>query len=481
VSCYEGDWFDACRIYREWALNQSWTKQGSLHQRTDTPKWFKEIDMWMPWGTIIRAHNAPYAPETKKRLDGLSKGLLLHYWGKGQFLSKMSPSRFPLNELDRSTIRLAKENNYPIMGFIQTLCWDLETKSFKELKGIDHTVKNLYGQPIVWDLRRPESTGHQSAIAYPGKLWTEVLGATILKMAQEAEFDAAYMDSFNHAGTYMNFNPVYCTESGGGNTYIKDNQKMLREIKERVRNINPEFCFTGESFWEGNMSELDGYYSCNTTSRLLRKREILAVPMAQAVYHDYAIFFGAWSSRHDLETDNGLSYIAKSGQAFVWGIKSGWVQPALLIWYKNAPIALDAVAKRGHAYAAARKFLVYGQMLREPKFLNQIPSMDVKWYIEWSKKYHKISMPTVLCSLWYAPDGTLGLILYNIGSKDQKVSVELSNPSYAVNKASRGRIISLYPVKSQTNEWRSFDEPKIVVSCNVSARTPMVFEIELEK
>ena len=63
----------------------------------------------------------------------------------------------------------------------------------------------------------------------------------------------------------------------------------------------------------------------------------------------------------------------------------------------------------------------------------------------------------------------------------QKVSVELSDPDYAINKASRGRITSLYPIEDQTSKWRSFDEPQIVISCNVSARTPMVFEIELEK
>ena len=105
----------------------------------------------------------------------------------------------------------------------------------------------------------------------------------------EAGFSAAYLDSFNHAGTYLNFNPLYTNSSGGGNSYIKDNQQLLRTIRKRARKIRPGFCFTAESFWEGNMAILDAYMTCNTTWQPLKKGEIEAIPMAHAVYHDYSI------------------------------------------------------------------------------------------------------------------------------------------------------------------------------------------------
>jgi hypothetical protein len=484
LCCYKGDWYDACRIYREWALKQSWAAEGTLDKRTSTPDWFKEIDLWMMSDVATQPPTIPYNSKITTALEGLTKGIQLFRWGKGNLnSSKMAPDdRFPLTDRDLLTFKLARDNNYALMARIQGIGWDRETKSFRDLNGVDHTVRNFYGERFVWELGEQTDPGsrHIIAIAHPGDVWANALGGAILKMAREG-FDAVYLDSFNHAGTYMNFNPLYGSESGGGNAYIKGNREMLRKIKDKAREIRPRFCFTAESFWEGNIAELDGFWTCNTTAQLLKKAEVFAIPMVQAVYHDYTISFGAWMSQRDLQEDNnGLSYIAKSAQAFVWGVKAGFVQPLLLTGYKDNQIALDTVRKRCRAYAASRKFLVYGEMLREPKLLHAVPEMDLKWYVRWSKTFYEISMPAVLCSLWRAPDGNLGLVAYNISPKEQQVSFVLDDPHYRIEKGTSVSITCLYPFQGNTSERKSLNEPSLVVSCNVPPRTPLVLEIELK-
>lgn len=39
---FRGDWYDACQIYRKWALQQTWCRKGPLSTREDIPKWYKE-------------------------------------------------------------------------------------------------------------------------------------------------------------------------------------------------------------------------------------------------------------------------------------------------------------------------------------------------------------------------------------------------------------------------------------------------------
>jgi len=481
LRCFKGDWYDACRLYRQWALKQSWTAEGPLYERKSTPKWFKEINMWMRWGITMSPPTAPYHTNIKTGLDGITKGLHLHYWGQGHFLSKGSPDRFPLDQQDLNAINMAKENNYPIMGFLQSVCWDSESQSAKKTNGFEHTVRDFEGQRVVWPLGKPgDRTYTKANVAYPGKVWAKVLGDTVVEMARTAGFSAAYMDSFNHGGTYMNFNPIYSKQVGGGNTYIKDNQKMLHEIKDRVRKVNPDFCFSGESFWEGNMAELDGYLTCNTTYQPLEKDKIFAIPMVQAVYHDYTICFGTWVSRWDLEEGDGRSYIAKFAQAFAWGVKDGWTEPLLLTNHKDYEVALDAAQKRSRAYTAAMKFLVYGEMLRPPAFTDPVEQLDVKWHIRWLKKFYDISLPSVQCSMWRAPDGRLGLVMYNISTQQQKVVLKLNDPAYGIDKAKSGRITSLYPTGSEIDKWESQISTGLTLRCTVPARSPLIYEIELQ-
>ncbi|MFH0962809.1 MAG: DUF6259 domain-containing protein, partial [Planctomycetota bacterium] len=44
---FPGDWFDAARIYRRWALTAPWCAKGPMHKRADYPNWFLNTDYWV--------------------------------------------------------------------------------------------------------------------------------------------------------------------------------------------------------------------------------------------------------------------------------------------------------------------------------------------------------------------------------------------------------------------------------------------------
>lgn len=45
---FEGDWFDAAMIYKDWAVpNAEWLKQGKMSERTDIPQWAYNITTWV--------------------------------------------------------------------------------------------------------------------------------------------------------------------------------------------------------------------------------------------------------------------------------------------------------------------------------------------------------------------------------------------------------------------------------------------------
>ena len=45
---FEGDWYDAAMIYKEWVEpNAEWLKQGKMINRTDIPEWAFNITTWV--------------------------------------------------------------------------------------------------------------------------------------------------------------------------------------------------------------------------------------------------------------------------------------------------------------------------------------------------------------------------------------------------------------------------------------------------
>ena len=475
IRCFDGDWYDACRIYREWALKQTWTAEGPMATRTSTPQWFKDIDEWLLL-PVSRSYMGPRMANGmglggfKDQLDGFNIGLSINAWGKHQLFDKLTPDRFPLTGLDQEFFsEWRQEPEYPMMAYIQAISWDMTLPDFRESNARDFCVKNYSGQSLRWV--------EQLAVMYPSPFWQEKLGGVVEKMAGEAGFKAAYLDSGNHGGTYLNFNPKCSKDVGGGNSYIKGMQKMMLDIKAKARQIQPEFCFSAESFWEGNIAVLDGFLACNTTNIKLEKGKYIAVPMAQTVYHDYTILFSSWVGKYDLSQPGALGYLAKFGQTFVWGVKPAWNQINFLTTYENHEIAMESSLKRYAAYAASRKFLQSGEMLRAPKFAEAVPEVDFKWYVSWGTEYFDVALPQVVHSLWRAPDGNLGLVFYNIGSTPITVKAVLDDPAYELASKDVLHCTQVYPKSESGVTAAKIPGGGFVIEATVPAASPLVVEM----
>lgn len=468
---FQGDWYDGCMIYRDWALRQYWCAEGPVSTRKSTPRWFKEIDEWFQLGVDQAQGQRKELQQFIGDTAGGEIGAWISYWGlDNKSFHALNPDRFPFTQADRNAMGFLKEKKVRAMGYLQCTAWSNGSPSFRKQadEANRNLVRNYFGQAIKW--HSPATQKTEDLIAYPGQLWRKALGDVVVQMA-ESGFDAVYLDSGNHGGTYLNFTPACSTESGGGIGYVKGNQTLMADLRDRARKVNPEFCFTSESFWEGNIAHLDGYLVCNTTNAYLEDDRVTAIPMAQAVYHDYTVMYSVWPSRWDVERDNALGYIAKNGLAFCWGVKPGWNILSLLYRYENHQTALDSSLKRYAAYRAAKKFLVYGRMLRPPAIQSAAAKVPVKWHISYSERFFSILMDPVLGNTWQAPDNSCALVLYNITEQEQAVSVDLDRNDFGPGK---GRFRALYPAGQSFTEGTG--KLGLRVDMKVPPRTPVILE-----
>ncbi|MBM3891324.1 MAG: hypothetical protein FJ388_19600, partial [Verrucomicrobia bacterium] len=65
VGPFRGDWFDACQLYRAWALKQPWCARGPMATRRDVPRWYKESPLAL---YLMNYHGEGQVPELRDRM-----------------------------------------------------------------------------------------------------------------------------------------------------------------------------------------------------------------------------------------------------------------------------------------------------------------------------------------------------------------------------------------------------------------------------
>lgn len=456
---FSGDWFDAAREYRAWALEQSWCSAGTLTERRgrDIPEWFLDITEWNHIASKnIRFKQREYFERFLADFSDARHGVWLTHWGlDNDRYDFPTPDRFPLTPTDTAVFEELAGRSLPAMGYIQVTGWNRSQKTYRETPSAEENlVRNYFGQNSVWG---SDGDAFDASIAYPGEVWRNVIGDTVEAMAR-AGFKAAYLDSGNHGGFHLNFTPACSEHTGGGHDYIDKNRELLREARRRGRLVNPDFCTTTESFWEGNLDCLDAVLTVNSPNNYQEGARVTAIPLAQAVYHDRALCYATHYCRKDLK-EGARSWLAKTAQSLIWGIMPGW--EFVSVYYDNdrSLILRECSEKRFAAWDAARKFLEYGAMLRPPRIEGAEP-LAVEWTRNVGPDVYSITLESVLGSAWTAPDGAFGLALYNISDSAASVRVELADypldengfaavyPADAVFTAENGAVTVEIPPRS---------------------------------
>lgn len=470
---FSGDWFDGCMLYRKWAIQQIWCQEGPLYKRNSTPQWFKEMDEWCEMPVQRIRDEEANMERLAKDFATYNMGGTLCYWGyDNTHYDSLTPERFPLTALDKKYLDFAKKHKFRTLGYLQQTQWSTSSSSYKSTpEAQQNMVRNFHDQIMAWGIAK--EPGYYIPIPYPGEVWKNVLNKVVEDMAHSG-FDGVYLDSGNHGGNYFNFTPAANSEeSGGGIGYVHGIWAMDRDMRRRAREINPEFCLTAESFWEGNIHVLDGHWTVNTTNVPMENDRVVPIPMVHAVYHDYTIFYGHYPSRYDIIMDNAKSFTAKTALSMAYGVKSGCSSPSTFYGFQNSDKAMQIMQNNLTGYAAARKFLVYGTMLRPPRITN-CPKTNVRWCFGYREKYQNVLLDSILSSAWRAPDGSFGLFLYNLEETPLDCSLSLDCAEYGL--VDNAKPISLNPVNFNLSFQNAAG--KTTLSATLPSRTPVIMEFK---
>lgn len=435
-----GDWFDAAKRYRKWALKQKWCKAGPIAAR-NIPEKFKQIDfvirtsLWgdpgpekwnkdkgvweltedgKKWknacGTIkskypaMMGHSPVEQTEKQRELyltDNSYLAVHTYMWHQN-FFDDMYPDFLPAIKGFRKLVADWQSKKMIVMPYINGWLLDKRVPWFEQAK--PYLARKIDGG--TYDGKMRNNTSPVTTPCVYTKFWRDKIAHLAKVICSDIGCDGLYIDQTAGMPPVLCFDKHHGHPIGGGKWFGESQRKLFKEARKAA---GKPIWLSSEWFCEYYIDVVDDFLLIWSTHGLDN------APLLPVIYGGYTGYHG---SRIESQDDRDTIKLV-FGRTLLWGSKFGHIICLNDVLKGVAPYIQNLVQLRSRI----RKFVQFGEMLRPPKILSIVPRQTLnKW--EGAYGMHKVIAPVLERSLWRAPDGSLGLIVANYSDKQQRVKFD---------------------------------------------------------
>ncbi|WP_169853022.1 DUF6259 domain-containing protein [Anaerohalosphaera lusitana] len=446
---FEGDWFDAAQIYKEWVFSDTvWNPD--LEARSS---WLDNNHLW------LNARGTPdeIVDPIKEFADFMDMPLAVHWYMWHQILwDQKYPDYFPAEPGFAAAIDELQARNIKIVPYINGRVWDTGLNDFESealpaaAKTVDQNfVSATFGTPSLFAVMCPTTP-----------TWQNKMNEIILRLAgPEFGVDGVYLDMLAAAPPAQCFDPSHSHPLGGGSWWIEEGYRpMLQMIREELSSRNLENTILAtESLSEPYVGLMGGYLTWDLTYQNM-------VPFFHAVYGGSAHMFG----RRYGGTDQTAHRI-KIAQALVFGEQLGWCFPNFI-----EQDAATYMKKAAHIRQELSFFVGRGQMLRPPEITGDIPLLTADW--SWLNQDWPITASAIQRGAWSNEQGDAAFIFANASDREidflwhcDLAEYGLDKGGVSVSKLGSDRIVEFSGDKFSENIRISPREIRVYISRKADA------------
>ena len=419
---HQGDWTEAAKLYRPWALKQRWTQKGPLSGRTDIPESILKLGIWLKddrIGNVAKSTpkemNKPFLGAAK-RLD-VPVGLHFYNMHIPPF-DNLSPTYLPVKEGFRERVAELKMNNILAMPCANGLSVDMNRKDFERFK--PYAAKDEAG-----------GLGLHPYSVQPGRLlsmcvsqapWQDEVEKLTNHIRKQYGVAGIYIDQVSGLFHELCFDQSHLHPLGGGSYWSRGNRDMLQKVKNAALRDGGNMVVTSDGASEVIFDLSD--------ANLLRSQPSgREIPLVQRVYSGYTLFFG--SNCDYTKGDNYFRYA--QGQAFIDGRQNGWMDMGLFKPEYNAKA--DYLKQCGKNRVNTLKYLVYGQLLDLVLPVKKMETFgDDGFGSGRDEAQRSANVPCAEARLWKSEEGTLAIFFANYMDKKIPFSYQINPGDYGLPK-----------------------------------------------
>ncbi len=497
VGPFRGDWYDACQIYREWAVKQPWCRKGRLSTRQDIPKWYKEAPLFFyadladsAEGTHSAEANMPIAASHfSEFLKWAGMRLPVNWYNWQQHIPDRTTFSVPFNAHGRIPKRGRWAGSYsgachtgsypkePALPNLSATC-----KSLRQEGGMvsPYTLLQMFDQgasensPYAAEAKPHMCRDLYGAILkYPGyqawfpcvstKWWQNRMVDLCVTMLERENVGGFYLDVMHGMGVPCFWTP-HGHSAGGGSSMTLGMHELARRIRDAVQAKDPDVITTGEDSTENMIDVIDGVLY----QRTLRPEN--KVPLFAVVYQDYIPRYGLRLSVTSASTRYGSTwgedhFFIECASLFVEGAQVGRLRlrPRDMSLSFQKPehkemIAFLELLLGYYRQHAAKKFLVYGQLLRPLEFREPSPMLMLPYKFD-------AQFPALMSGVFRSDDGDLGVFVVNASREDLDFQADLDLTRYGM---AAGTVVDVDALAPDGASQRVLSRAKGIVSLKSS-------------
>jgi len=493
IGVFQGDWLTAAEWYREWGSQQRWCRE-SRFAAGETPAWLEDTALWM-WNRSRSDNVLIPAADLQQRM-GKPVSVFWHWWHHCLYDDGF-PEYIPPREgaaSFNSALAQAQRQGLHAMVYMNQVLWGMGTLSWQRENAALYSAKNPEGETIshIFNIFTNQPLAYM-CMATP--FWRNKYASLCDSVFNRYHVDGVYMDMA--CLSLKCFDPTHGHPIGGGKYWVEHFRKLVAQIRAKAPADRPVM-LAGEGCGEAWLPYLDAFLTLAVSKeRYAGPGSWETIPFFQAVYHQYAITYGNYSSLlappYDelwpkqyapkeplqmLDKDFNKQFLMEQARSFVWGLQPTIAnyQPFLALERKQEIEYLFTLAK---ARSRSLKYLLHGKLVRLPEVA--VPEEELalsRLSIYAGKKGETITRfigkyPLIYAAAWQAVDQDLGIALTNIGDAPFRWASVLQAERYGL--PAKGRV---YVIDSQGRRLlRRYTKGQILLDHLLQPREACVLEI----
>ena len=408
VAAFRGDWWEAAKLYRRWALTTKWTAKGRIADRTDYPTRVCGIPLWFNVHGDARAVSNNLTV-IRREFPGMRLGFHWHLWHLSGEHDVGYPEYFPARPGVRECVAYAHSLGIEPMAHTNGRLWTIPLLGFPYVR--EYAMADERGAHYV---ERYGKVPPLAAMCPYTEKWSTTLydfTGRILGLG----FRCTFLDQVGAFGSRPCHARTHGHPAGGGTFYFDGYQKLLERAHRNYAKNGA--ILTTEGSGEEWMNVVDAYLT-------VTQRSTYEVPFYHAVYNGYTTWFGS----HENAGDDDDSFWANQARELVWGQALGWFPLGSPRLFGNEGGRKREMLRRLAKFRQDNlDCLAYGEMTGEVAFAGDMPRQPVSWKacFTWDRQVEG-DVPAAIGYRWRSDKGRPCVILANLTSKEIPVALSLS-------------------------------------------------------